>query len=236
MMGWDEDFLQDAVNTCTNESGRIEDCPLFDVVDQATAAQCSLTLPQALSAEDVDGPVSALPGNVEITYGDGSTDGDDEPAPTTATVQPTLTYQPGETPSAPASPLPGQVFKETSAYVAPVPTTTSTSTTSTSTSSVPTELGDFGALDVSETTAPEPTTTVPAATTTAVPAPEESVSYFSTQYVTAGNVVSKILWEEEVIYVTEFEETTTTVVVQPSAVPARRRRGAHLHGHGHNRL
>lgn len=231
-MGWEEDLLQQAVDTCTNESGKIEDCAVFNVVDEATAAECSLNTPKALSSEDVKGPLKALPGDVEITLGDGSTEGGDEPSPTSATVAPTLTYKPGETPSDPAAPLPGQIFKESSsAYVAPAPTTTSASTS--------TVKPDVGALEIPETTEPAPVPTTTSAPPAVTPSPElepvESESYISTQYVTDGNVVSKILWEEEVVYVTELEDATTTVVV-PAPSAKRRRRGAHLHGHGHRHI
>ncbi|KAG5928173.1 hypothetical protein E4U42_001179, partial [Claviceps africana] len=61
--GWPTEFLQRAIDTCTNESGRIEDCPLFNVVDHDTATSCKweTKLPAALAHEDVTGPMSTLP-------------------------------------------------------------------------------------------------------------------------------------------------------------------------------
>ena len=227
-MGWEPDFLQEAVDTCTNPSGRIQDCPLFDVVDEATAKECEFQVPLVLVAEKVLEGLGLLPGDVDITYGDDATEEEETSA------KPTLSYTPGETASEDATPLPGQVFKESSAYVAPVPTTTSSS-------SVP--AATVAAVESSSTPEPVPE---PEPTTTSTPVVEEpEVSYASTQYVTNGNVVSKILWAEETVWQTELVGSTTTLTVQGDAPPAptddandvgealRKRRAAHLHGHGH---
>lgn len=233
-MGWEPEFLQEAVDTCTNDSGRIQDCPLFEVVDEATAKDCEFKMPLALMAEKVVEALSLLPGDVDITYGDGSTEGDEEEEP----AKPTLSYTPGDTPSDSASPLPGQVFKETSVYVAPSPTTTSISTTE--------EVVEVAAVETSTTPEPVPE---PEPTTTSAPAPtpeEPEIIYESTQYITQGNVVSKILWAEETVWVTEVVSSTTTVTheaapsddVDDAAVveAIRKRRAHHLHGHGHRHL
>lgn len=199
--GWDRDFLQQAVNTCTNPSGRIEDCPLFNVVSQAEATSCQLdsTLPETLQLENVFGPAIELPGNVKITFGEGEElPPVEEPVPTTNGEQPTLAYTAGEKPTDPARPLPGQVFKESSKEAgAPAPTS-----------------------------APSAPVAAAAAAAETTEAPEPTPSFYSTQYVTDGNTVSKILWEEELVYVTEYAEQTATVTA-----PANKRRRSHLHGH-----
>ncbi|KAH7165787.1 hypothetical protein EDB81DRAFT_264308 [Dactylonectria macrodidyma] len=228
IMGWDSDFLQTAVDTCTNESGRIEDCAVFDVVTEEEAESCEMTLPNALKSDDVEGPASELPGGVQITYEDGAGESASAsasvPAPTSTGVNPTLTYAPGATASNSASPLPGEVFKESVvsvASVAPVATTT----TIIASSSAP-EVG----VEAVTTTTPPP-----------VPVTSETASFYSTQYVTNGNIVSKILWEQEIAYVTELEEktvvvtvTSTAVVTAPTAAARKWRRGVHMHGHGHH--
>lgn len=264
-MGWEEDFLQSAINTCTNESGRIEDCPLFDVVSEEKAKTCEMKMPKALEHEDCKGPMKALPG------GDSVGDGDAEkPDPTTLKPAPTLTYAPGKEPTNSASPLPGQIFKVTSAYGAPAPGPSSVNTEKPSPIyskiSVPSEpallptieavVPDVGVVAI------ESATSVEAQPPTTTPAPEflpvtDTKSFYSTQYITNGNLVSKILWEEEVVYVTDIQEevvvvtVTSTAIATPSVGPApaaappaavdppaaapparRRRRGAHLHGHG----
>ena len=69
--GWDIDFLQSAVNTCTNPSGLISDCALFNIQTQDKAAQCHFQTPDALKNENCAGPVQGLPGNVPIQSGPG---------------------------------------------------------------------------------------------------------------------------------------------------------------------
>ncbi|OAA80561.1 WSC domain-containing protein [Akanthomyces lecanii RCEF 1005] len=215
MMGWDKDFLQQAVDTCTNPSGRIEDCPLFNVVDQGTATSCKLekSLPQQLSTEikNILGPMANLPGDLSV-FGDGGdpskpeTGGDSPSTAGTATSKPTLSYTPGAKASNSASPLPGQVFKQVdSESESSESTPTPTPTTTTATPSAPVAVA--AAVTEAPTTTPEP-------------------SYYSTQFVTNGNTVSKILWEEELVTVTETLEPTAT-----KTVDAAKRRRSHLHGH-----
>ncbi|KAF4457759.1 hypothetical protein F53441_383 [Fusarium austroafricanum] len=256
IMGWEEEFLQDAIKTCTSETGRIEDCPLFDVVSEEKATSCEMKLPKALAHENVKGPMKQLPGGDGVPYGDGSDA--EKPDPTGGASAPTLSYTPGDKPKNSASPLPGQVFKVSSAYVAPAPGSSSETSAPagivpkpslpTVDVSIPT-IGAVSAGDVGAAALKESATAEAAAVPTTTPAPEiepvtDTKSYFSTQFITNGNLVSKILWDEEVVYVTDLKEevvfvtVTSTAVVTPSAAPAaapprRRRRGAHLHGHGH---
>lgn len=53
MMGWERPFLQSAVNNCTNLSGQIEDCPLFDIQSSDDFSSCKIKLPDALAKEAV---------------------------------------------------------------------------------------------------------------------------------------------------------------------------------------
>lgn len=67
MMGWEStEFLQEAVDTCTYESGEVEDCGVFDLQSDSVAQECTLTTPSAIADEDVTGPMSTLPGNVKV--------------------------------------------------------------------------------------------------------------------------------------------------------------------------
>ncbi|KAF5675651.1 glyoxal oxidase precursor [Fusarium heterosporum] len=282
IMGWEEEFLQDAINTCTSETGRIEDCPLFDVVSEAKATSCEMELPKALAHEDCKGPMKALPGSTGDSSGDDSDV--EKPDPTGGKAAPTLTYLPGDKPENSAEPLPGQVFKVSSAYEAPAPAPTSK--TSTIEAAIPSSIVSepsvpsapalvptieavhdvgLGAAALKETTAAGESETAPQPTTTPKPefqAVTSSKSFYSTQYITNGNLVSKILWEEEVVYVTDLQEetvvvtVTSTAVVAPSVAPAapeapaaqaaaavpaagpprRRRRGAHLHSHARRHI
>jgi len=100
--GWEEEFLQQAVNTCTNPSGELSDCPLFTLQSQPQMAQCQIKLPSELKNENCKGPESALPGNVAIQSGPQlATHGSGSPAPTKSKpaytpytpIVPTLSYK-----------------------------------------------------------------------------------------------------------------------------------------------
>ena len=66
--GWNPVTLQAAVDTCTNMSGRIEDCPIFNIQPRADSEQCFLSNGMAAS-EDLSGPFKTLPGNSPYTSG-----------------------------------------------------------------------------------------------------------------------------------------------------------------------
>ncbi|KAJ9240277.1 hypothetical protein DTO169E5_4065 [Paecilomyces variotii] len=68
MMGWDEDFLQQAVDTCTNPSGEVEDCPLFDLQSDDDQIQCRFDVPSDLLDEDVLFH-NGLPGGLQLSWG-----------------------------------------------------------------------------------------------------------------------------------------------------------------------
>ncbi|RDA90227.1 hypothetical protein CP533_1081 [Ophiocordyceps camponoti-saundersi (nom. inval.)] len=200
MMGWDEAFLQKAVDTCTNPSGRIEDCPLFDVVDKSEACQCALeSLPASVQDEDVKGPMARLPGgrdNHEI-----------KEKPGYAGPVPTLKYTPGHKPTDPAAPLPGDVFKQK-------------------------QHAEAAAMMMNAEQAPAPVQTPPPAATTPV---ADTKSYYSTQYITNGNVVSKILLEAQTVYVSQYgDQAAATPAAKPDAA-AHRRRAVHMYQHAHFR-
>lgn len=69
MMGWDVDFLQSAVDTCTNLSGEISDCPLFSLQPDSSATTCSFPVPSALQTDDCAGPRSGLCGDLAVQSG-----------------------------------------------------------------------------------------------------------------------------------------------------------------------
>jgi hypothetical protein len=230
IMGWEGNTLDAAVEQCTSLTGRIEDCPVFDIIDENTAKQCKLDLPKIsriLSEDKVEGPLPMLPGDVQVTYDEVAAENPVLAPPPASTELPspvpTLPYTPGETPSAGAAPLPGQVFKETEVVVEePAPSSSTISAPAVNAAAAPAD-------PTTVEPPPEPITTEPPVVTT----PTDTASYFSTQYITEGNVVSKILWEEELVYVTEIQPVTTTVVV-PAPAERRRRREAHMHRHGHH--
>ncbi|TDZ38234.1 hypothetical protein C8035_v006767 [Colletotrichum spinosum] len=219
--GWDEDLLQNAINTCTNASGRLEDCPVFELQSEEKSRQCEMKIPNVVAKDNVDGPDKSLPGNVAITYADGSSEGGAAPASSStiaAPTIPTLTYKPGKT--ATANPLPGEVFHESgkSNYIYPSAPLTAEAASQPPTPSEPA---------APSTPAPvyDPITTAP---------PTSTPRFVSTQTVTNGNTVSIIYWEEEIVYVTEYEDITSTLTVTPTPTgtptPAGLR-ARHLHHH-----
>ncbi|QUC22380.1 uncharacterized protein UV8b_06621 [Ustilaginoidea virens] len=265
--GWDTPFLQRAIDTCTNPSGRIEDCPLFNVVDQETATSCKLkpSLPQLLFGEDVIGPMAKLPGGIPVG---GMAQAPAPSSSTQAAPVPILTYRPGSTPSAPASPLPGDVFKEkidtssaaaaekqpSSSSVATSSVTTSSATTSAASSSVPTSSVTTSSATTSAasssatTSSTTSSTTISSVTTsfvtassvgapsvnptTTTPPSSATPSYYSTQYITDGNVVTEILWEESYVTVIYTGGSPAATAAHPARRKLRRRAARHGHLHG----
>ena len=132
MMGWDDEaFLQSAVDTCTDPSGKIQDCPLFNIQSEDDQRACKIKIPDEIKNEQVAGVVGGnLPGKVAVHYGPGPAI-PNKPAPTTPpapVVVPTVEYSAGATATGDFV-LPGQIFKETktgggaNALAAPAPTT-----------------------------------------------------------------------------------------------------------------
>lgn len=64
MNGWDQDILRQAIDTCTNDSGNIEDCHVLELQSVEAQQQCKkgIEIP-----EDVFGPLHELPGCNKIT-------------------------------------------------------------------------------------------------------------------------------------------------------------------------
>ncbi|KAJ3519687.1 hypothetical protein NM208_g14024 [Fusarium decemcellulare] len=197
IMGWEEEFLQDAINTCTSETGKIEDCPLFDVISEGEATSCEMELPKVLAKEDVLGPMAKLPGGTGSSYGDGSDDGASQAPGSTAGAKPTLSYTPGDRPENSASPLPGQVFKETSAYEAPAPSLALPSSQTTLiqiAQSVPGVDGSVGAAAAEPTIAEAPTS-IPTSAPATTPAPEPAPPTDTQRATGAPNTSPTATWE-----------------------------------------
>ncbi|KAJ5620984.1 hypothetical protein N7510_004968 [Penicillium lagena] len=71
LQAWDDGVLQKAVNTCTNETGLITDCDIFDLQNETDQNQCQLDLPPQLQHENVHMHADGLPGNMPIEWGPG---------------------------------------------------------------------------------------------------------------------------------------------------------------------
>jgi hypothetical protein len=203
MMGWDPVFLQDAVNQCTNLSGQITDCPLFDIQSEDAYSNCNITLPSAILDEDVVGAMPTIPGNVPIVSGpapaNGATAGGSQttgaPAPVSTTggqLLPTLSYSAGSSLAPTDTYIPGGIF----------------------------------AVSVSQT----PTITTPPAPTSSS---SNTESFFSTQYTTSGQAVLEVLWVKEIVTVTAPETTTVYVPGRKRHVHRHLKAPAHAHAHAH---
>lgn len=211
MTGWDVDFLQQAINTCTNPSGKIEDCPIFTLQSEDTQKQCSAQVPAELANEKVAGIVGAvLPGGVSIQFGpEPAVPGQQAPhepqlPPTTTVAVPTVGYSAGIEPTD-TNYQPGQIFKEHSSSIVDSSST-----------------GGVAALaEPAITPAPEP------------PVEDDGYEIVRTDYVTVGNLVSMIIVKEKVEYVTVTTTTATSTVTVDSL---KARYQPHMHRHGRRHL
>ena len=80
VMGWKRDLLQSAIDQCTSDSGRVEDCPVFDLIPDSQAEGCRI---QPQVNEPVSGVLSALPGCNPVQPGPVATPQSGCGAPTT---------------------------------------------------------------------------------------------------------------------------------------------------------
>lgn len=64
--GWDVDVLQVAIDTCTDDSGRVEDCAAVTMFTDQECNDCKL--PTSVN-EPTSGKLAALPGCNPVTYG-----------------------------------------------------------------------------------------------------------------------------------------------------------------------
>ncbi|KFY07766.1 hypothetical protein V492_06844 [Pseudogymnoascus sp. VKM F-4246] len=199
IMGWEEDFLQSAVDKCTNPSGRIEDCPLFTLQDDATSQQCQLEkktggiLGSILAGENLVGPIPSLPGGVKLTPGPeyvvkGAPAGDES----STVVVPTLSHSAGSTIKPSETAAPGGIFKENNAAN-------------------------------NKVAAPEPPTTT--AKPTLSLAANQKVS--STSYLTQGGSVVEVIVIEELTTVTDEPQTKTVTASGAAAKRRAHRHGRH---------
>ena len=111
--GWNKDVLSRAVETCTAESGVIQDCPVFNDENRFVpdAVMNSCAAPNPLPSEDVIGPIPYLPGCVAVTEGPGpATEADLDPNCVSSLGNQTLLQNTNSSPmppsSSPANPQP----------------------------------------------------------------------------------------------------------------------------------
>ena len=71
--GWNQSVLARAVQACTDGSGEIQNCPVFQNEGriQTTDQMSSCSAPNPLPSENISGPMPYLPGCVPVTNGPG---------------------------------------------------------------------------------------------------------------------------------------------------------------------
>ncbi|KAE8147040.1 hypothetical protein BDV25DRAFT_41151 [Aspergillus avenaceus] len=67
--GWQDGVLDKAIKKCTNLSGRIEDCDVFDIQTESDQRQCKFDLPRILKNEDLYSHEGGIPNDIVIESG-----------------------------------------------------------------------------------------------------------------------------------------------------------------------
>ena len=185
MMGWEsEEFLQSAIDTCTNPSGEIEDCALFDIQSDSDSSQCTFEMPEVLKNDEVCGPREGLPVDIPIQYGP-------QEATTYAiagrTGQPTTTIAPSEPP---------ETFSHRTLTYSPAdPESTRTA--------------PFGIVVAKVSPAAGTESVVEAASSPTPTAASSGEGFVATSYITTGNTVMEIFITEVDVTVTATEAAPT---------------------------
>ena len=192
---------------CTASSGMVQDCPLFTILNEDQQRQCKMPTPPMVASEKLAGVIGAsLPGGVAIAYGPGPAMGNKAPSIAIAAAAPS------EAPSADAA-----------SVDAPAPTPAEEFT------GLPGGVFQEAPTSTSEVQSSEPAPT-PTPTPSDPPVPT-GYELLRTDYVTNGNVVSKIVVIETVEYVMLATETVT--VTATFGAEKARRELHHLHRHQH---
>ncbi|KAE8384781.1 hypothetical protein BDV23DRAFT_188874 [Aspergillus alliaceus] len=207
--GWESGVLEKAVKRCTNLSGRVEDCDVFDIQSEADQRKCKLRVPALLKNEDVYSHKGGIPNDVAIEYGPAYA------SPVSYTTATSTQVAPGASVSASVSvsiglsiDLPGLVAVETS--ISTSSTTTPTWTATPTTSYIEGDVTQAIVYVEREVTVLVDGQGTPLATETG------GLETVSTVTSTVPSVIS-------------------TVVTTPTAPPAKRDRQAHHHAHRHHR-
>lgn len=211
IMGWDsENFLQQAVDTCTNLSGQVFDCPLFTLQADADASQCQFQMPENLLADDVIGPRDGLPVNVPVQYG---------PQPATkyavagASNVPTTSLAQSSAPASFNLPTVSYTSASTSDAALPV-----------SSESAAADTGNDKAAAVPQLTTLSTTSTSPPAVTPPPSSGDDPAKVVATSYFTSAGSVLEIV----------YEEVDLVVTVTQSTYAGKKKRHLDAHKHRHH--
>lgn len=239
MTGWSQDILKSAIQKCTNPSGRLTDCPVFELQSQADAAKCTYEDPKELKNDQCTGPAKGLCGNVEIQYGpkyaSSLVPGKPETPtakPTTASPTqsqvPTLSHTDAKTQS--TNPITVASVKPTAAPSSdkPAPPPAPSKPASSYSAIKPASPSPVKAADADADIKKEAATPIVAAPeptkAPAVPAQEPKGKVVGTSTYTSAGAIYHVVMEEV--------EVTVTAPAPAAASPkARARRHAHAHMH-----
>ncbi|KAK3696339.1 hypothetical protein LTR37_018004 [Vermiconidia calcicola] len=219
IMGWEsEEFLQTALDTCQDPSGDIENCPLFDI-DEDAASKCKFDMPSNLKNDDPIGPCEGLPVDVPIQYGPEEatnypvagqnskpTTGLEPTAAPSTFSHATVTYSPADPESTKSAQGGIIVAKYSSGADAAIVAEATTS-----------PAAPYAAEGASSWgPSPAQVTPVPAA-------PDKDGDCIATSWITRGNTVIEV-------FVTEVDVTVTATETAPADAHWKR----HLHRHRHH--
>lgn len=179
IFGWEDGVLEDAVKKCTNPSGMVEDCPVFDLQSQSDSQQCTFEMPSELKEENVMMHHDGLPGPMTVAWGPeyAMADGMHKGSSHTSTAPalpglPTLSV-PNLSLSLGLSIGGNNLFGAETSTPEPAPTTSATPTTS----AIPTTTATPTTSAAPSTTETPTTTSTPTSTSTPTPTPTPTTSY-----------------------------------------------------------
>ncbi|KAJ5512424.1 hypothetical protein N7463_001976 [Penicillium fimorum] len=69
MHGWEDGVLQEAIETCTSETGIVDECKVFTIQTEDEQRQCQFSIPSELKHEDCEINEDGLPGDMSIEWG-----------------------------------------------------------------------------------------------------------------------------------------------------------------------
>ena len=69
MQAWDSGVLQEAIDTCTSESGVIDECKVFNLQTEDEQRQCQFSIPSEIKDENCELHHGGLPGGMPVEWG-----------------------------------------------------------------------------------------------------------------------------------------------------------------------
>lgn len=220
--GWEQDVLEKAVKTCTNNSGQVQDCHVFELQDQDTQKKCNFA-DSKLGKEDCKQDKKGLPGNIKI-------------APSPAYAKGFLSSLSTALPSAsiPTSLL--NPLKSAGSFFSQSDSSAGSASSTPTSSSAVSSATLFSSSKTQAATTSKPSKAAPAPITTS--------------YSTDGNTVHEVVVMQETTTTTLGEQSVQTQVAKRGDIPVdevpkhlnlgeveehvkRHGSGHHGHGHGH---